>query len=163
MKKLTTKCESFESDADEAGARAAADRMAKEFSSMTGARLRLDKDHDTVDSPMYGWTDSLEDLADDPDARYTFVYDVVGDLADQVLIRPTDRTVCVWRSVYDDYEGEGAVDPRTGLTEWCDWLDECSYPMSAWKNFNFDMIHGEEEYESLKRRGRFESRNSRRH
>jgi hypothetical protein len=160
----TKKFESFESDLDEDGARAAADRLAKQFANMVGVRLIPNlKDKDTIDSPMFGVLNpnkpsTADEVAEDPDARFTFEYDVVGYPADGVKVRPTDRTICVWRSIMDGYNGEGAVDPKTGICAWVDWLEDGSYPLSAWKNFSFDMIHGEdwddeedEEYESVKR------------
>lgn len=162
----TKKFESFELDLDEDGARAAADRLAKQFSQIVGVRLTPNlKDKDTIDSPMYGVLNphhptAAEEVEDDPDARFTFHYDVAGYPADGVMVRPTDGTICVWRSIMNGYDGEGAVDPETGMCTWEDWLADCSYPLSAWKNFNFDMIHGDdedwdeeddEEYESVKR------------
>jgi hypothetical protein len=155
----------FEANGDAVGARAAADRIAKQFASMTGAKLTYSGNSDIIDSPSYGATSDVEVLNDDPDARFRFHYDVDGWPADDVVVCPSDNTVCVWRSVYNGYEGEGAVDPNSGYCEWCDWLDECSYPLAAWKNFSFDMIHGDDYDESLKRRSarRCESRrNSRR-
>lgn len=156
------KFESFESDLDEDGAREAASRLAKQFGQMVGVRLTRDDQHEIVDSPMFGWLrgHQVEDIEEDPDARYTFTYDVDGYPADSVMVRPTEGTICVWRSIMNGYSGEGAVDPKTGMCSWEDWLGDCSYPLSAWKNFNFDMIHGDdedwdeeddEEYESVKR------------
>ena len=161
----TKKFESFESDLDEDGARAAANRLARQFASMVGVRLIPANTSDTIDSPMFGVLNpnkpsTADEVAEDQDARFTFDYDVEGYPADTVKVRPTDGTICVWRSIYDGYEGEGAVDPKTGECEWEDWLEDGSYPLSAWKNFNFDMIHGDdedwdedddEEYESVKR------------
>ena len=144
------KFESFEQDLDEAGAQAAADRLANKFASMVGVRLTPDHMSDTIDSPMYGAMSphspyAAEEVADDPDARFTFDYSVAGYPADTVKVRPTDGTVCVWRSIYDGYYGEGAVDPKTGECEWEDWLGDCSYPLHTWKSFSFDMIHGDED------------------
>jgi hypothetical protein len=149
--RTSKKFESFESDLDEEGARAAADRLASQFASMVGVKLTPDLSYKyTVDSPVYGALNpnssfDAENVVDDPDARFTFNYRVTGYPADTVKIRPTDGTICVWRSVYDDYYGEGAVDPKTGECEWEYWLGDCSYPLRAWKNFNFDMIHGDED------------------
>ena len=143
----SSKCEGFEANADEAGARREANRMAKKFSAMTGIPLHADPNHDTVDSPMYGWShNDVDALADDPDARYTFMYNVPGELV-SVYMRPSDGTVWVWKSIgsNDTRGGEGAVDPRTGECEWCEEMEECSYPLSAWKNFGLDMIHGDDE------------------
>jgi hypothetical protein len=148
--RTSKKFESFESDLDEEGARAAADRLANQFANMVGVSLTPDNMTDTIDSPVYGTLDAhsasaAEEIADDPDARFTFDYSVDGYPADTVKVRPTDGTICVWRSVYDGYYGEGAVDPESGECEWEDWLGDCSYPLSAWKNFSFDMIHGDED------------------
>lgn len=157
------KFESFESDLDEEGARAAADRLAKQFANMVGVRLTPANNTDTIDSPMFGALNirSADEVAEDPDARFTFDYNVAGYPADTVKFRPTDGTICVWRSASNGYSGEGAVDPESGECEWEDWLGDCSYPLQAWKNFSFDMIHcddddWDDDYddydESLKRR-----------
>lgn len=147
--RISKKFESFESDLDEEGACAAADRLAKQFASMVGVRLTPVNTSDTIDSPMFGMLDvsSADEIAEDPDARFTFDYDVAGYPADTVKIRPTDGTICVWRSIYDGYSGEGAVDPKDGECEWEDWLGDCSYPLRAWKNFSFDMIHGDDDWD----------------
>lgn len=145
------KNESFESDHNAEAARGVADGMAKIFSQMVDARLMPNGTRDIVDSPMYGWSRDVE--MDDTDARYTFTYDVEGYPGVSVYARPTDNTICVWQSLTNGSNCEGAVDPKTGMCEWCDELSECSYPLVAWKNFSLDMIHGEE-FESVKRRRR---------
>ncbi len=167
--RISKKFESFESDLDEEGARAAADRLAKQFASMVGVSLTPDLSYKyTVDSPVYGALNpnssfDAENVADDPDARFTFGYRVANYPADTVKVRPTDGTICVWHSIYDGHYGEGAVDPKTGECEWEDWLGDCSYPLRAWKNFSFDMIHGDEDDwddydESLKHRSTQQSK-----
>ena len=154
------KFESFESNLDEEGARATADRLAKQFANMVGVSLTPVRTPDTIDSPMYGALNlsSVDEIAEDPDARFTFDYRVTGYPADTVKVRPTDKAICVWRSASNGFSGEGAVDPKSGECEWEDWLGDCSYPLRAWKNFSFDMIHGDEDDwdddydESLKRK-----------
>lgn len=149
--KSTCKFESFESDLDEYGARELASRLAKQFMSFTGISLVRSDDMDIVDSPRYGWLsgNDVEDIADDPDARYTFSYNVREYPSVTVYIRPTDETVCVW-----DGDMEGAVDPDTGSCNWADELDSVSYPISEWKGFDMNSIHDaaeDEEFESYRR------------
>lgn len=149
IKRARRKFESFESDNDEDGARAVANSMAEDFSQMIGAGLTPSDTTDIVDSPTYGWSNDVE--MDDTDARYTFTYDVEGYPGVSVYFRPTDNTVCVWKSLTNGSNCEGAVDPKTGMCEWSDDLSECSYPLGAWRNFDLEMIHSDEEFESVKR------------
>lgn len=147
---ISKKFESFESDLNEEGARTAADRLANQFANMIGVRLTPANNTDTIDSPMFGALNpnhqsTVDDIAEDPDARFTFDYTVADYPADTVKVRPTDRTICVWRSASNGYSGEGAVDPESGECEWEDWLGDCSYPLRAWENFSFDMIHGDDD------------------
>ena len=65
--KKSVKNESFETDLDLEGARAAADRIAKQFGRMLGVNVTPDDlGHDVILSPMYGWltlndTDEIEE------------------------------------------------------------------------------------------------------
>jgi len=147
-KRAGRKFESFESDHSADVARDVAKSMAKIFSQMIGARLTPSDTTDIVDSPTYGWSRDVE--MDDFDARYTFTYDVEGYPGVSVYFRPTDNTVCVWKSLTNGSNCEGAVDPKTGMCEWSDELSECSYPLAAWRNFDLEMIH-DEDFESVKR------------
>ena len=148
----SNKFESFESDLDEDGAREAANRLAKQFAQMVGVRLTRSDQPEIVDSPMFGWLrgNEVEDIAEDPDAAYTFAYDVAGHPGATVYVRPTEGTICVWQSLEDGVDGEGAVDPKTGECNWNDDISSGAYPLSSWNGFNMDMIHGEE-YESVRR------------
>lgn len=145
------KNESLETALDIDAARAAAVSMADEFKSLTGIALRLDMQHEIIDSPIYGWTNDVADLEEDPDAKFTFKFDFVADPNVSAYMIPSDNKVVVWSSLDED-GCEGAVDPRTGMCEWCDELSECAYPMKAWRRFNLNMIHSDEYDESRVRR-----------
>ena len=129
--KKAHKFESFESDLDEAGARAKADRMAKEFANITGmAKFAPDNlDGNVITSPVYGWLtiDQTDDIADDPDARFAFQY---SNSKFTIIVFPTDNSVELLNS--DDE----VVDPATGREVNYDVDDpiDGAFPMSAWAN-----------------------------
>lgn len=133
--KKTRKFESFESDLDEAGARAKADRMAKEFASVTGmAKFAPDDlDDNVIVSPIYGWltVDQTDDIADDPDARFAFQY---SNSKFTIIVFPTDGTVVLLNNDSDE-----PINPKNGrvLTGYNDDIEDPfvgAFPMSVWAN-----------------------------
>lgn len=147
------KFESFESDLDEAGARAAADRLAKQFGRMIGATVRPDDlGGDVIESPRYGWlsVDRADEIADDPDARFVFQYSVGDDFS--ALVVPSNNSVELMT------EGGYAVDP-SGETFEADTAVDGAFPLSDWEGFDLSMVRDEDDWddddeydESLKRR-----------
>lgn len=127
----------FEADLDVKGARAKANMMAEEFTRMTGINLTFSTFY--IDSPTEGYTDDLKDFpADDPDALFVFSFDETDNDYETVNFIPTLNKVVVWRSVSDDNpcEDEGAVNPKTGVAEWEEWLVDGAYELSEWKMYS---------------------------
>lgn len=128
------KFESFESDLDEAGARAKADQIAREFARVTGmARLTpRDSGKDVIVSPSYGWlsVDRTDEIDDDPDCRFAFEY---SNNKFTIEVYPTDETV----TLLNDY-GE-PINPKNGrvLTGYNDDIADPfvgAFPLSVWAN-----------------------------
>lgn len=130
------KFESFESDLDEAGARAAANRIAKQFGNMIGSSVRPDdySGGEVILSPMYGWlsVDRADEAADDPDARFVFNYALDDGFSLNVF--PSDGHVNLISK--DGY----SVDPDDGEPIDYDDADLYSSPLSAWRGFNLSMV-----------------------
>lgn len=126
--KKACKFESFESDLDEAGARAKADQMAREFANITGmANFSFDNSRDVISSPYYGWlsADQVDEINEDPDSRFAFQY---SNSKFTIYVIPTDNTV----ELLND---EGlTIDPATGRTVDydVDTPQDGAFPMSAW-------------------------------
>ena len=119
--------------------------MAARFTQMTGIELVLDKQHPVINSPINGWTNDPDVFDEDEDAQYVFKY-YIPDTDISVYMNPENGTVCVWNSLGDDDYDEGAINPHTLEIEWIDDLEECSYPLSDWKNFSLDQIPVSEDY-----------------
>ena len=131
----TNKFESFESDLNEDGARAAANRIAAQFGRMVGVSVTPnDSSNDVIESPVYGWlpVSAVDEIADDPDARFGFLYDL-DDGEYSITVYPTDNAVGLFN------EDGVAIDPA-GRHFTSDMADIISYPLSKWKNFDFSMI-----------------------
>lgn len=134
--------ERFENSLDINGARAKANQMAKEFTRMTGIGLKFN--HCYIDSPYYGYIDSIKDYPeDDPDSLFVFQFDETDNHYENVSFIPSLNRVMVWRSLnddnpyFDEEDGgpEGAVNPETGFADWEDELEYASYPLSSWKKY----------------------------
>lgn len=137
--------ERFENSLDINGARVKANQMAKEFTRMTGIDLKFNNCY--IDSPYYGYIDSIEDFPeDDPDSLYVFSFDEADNHYETVSFIPTLNRVMVWRSLNDDnpywneddeedYGCEGAVNPKTGIAEWEDDIYSGSYSLAAWNKY----------------------------
>lgn len=147
------KFESFESDLDEAGARAAANRIANQFGRMVGADVRPDDlGDDVIDSPRYGWlsVDHTDEIADDPEARFVFQYTLGSDFG--ILVVPSNNAVELMT------DSGYAVDP-SGETFEADTAVDGAFPLSDWRGFDLSMVEdpNEDSYvdyydESLTRR-----------
>lgn len=152
----------MEQNHDISGAKATADFYAKKFTQLTGIKLRRDNSHPIINSPEYGWTNSLEDLDDDVYSYFVFKYDVVGDNNVSAYICPTlhQKNVGLWSSLGTGSRGEGAVNPKTGECVWEDDIFETLYDVYDWEHFSLDMIHDEgadyddEEFDESVRRPR---------
>lgn len=135
----------FEKNLNLDGARAKADKMAKKFTALTGIELKLN--HFYIDSPYYGYIDKLENFPkDDPDSLFVFSFDEADNHYETVSFVPSVGSAMVWRSLNDDnpywnaddeedYGAEGAVDPRTGIASWEDWIEDGLYLLAAWKDY----------------------------
>ena len=152
------KCESFESDLDERGARAAANRLAKQFANMIGSSVRPDDlGDDVILSPTYGWlsVDRADEAADDPDARFVFNYALDDGFSLNVF--PSDGKVNLISE--DGY----SVSPDGEIIDY-DEADLYASPLSDWRSFDLSMVqdpnedsyvdydHSEDYDESLSRR-----------
>lgn len=148
------KFESFESDLDEAGARAAANRLAKQFANMIGSSVRPDDfgGGEVILSPIYGWlsVDRAEEAADDPDARFAFNYALDDGFSLNVF--PSDGKVNLISE--DGY----SVSPYGEIVDY-DEADLYASPLSDWRGFDLSMVQdpNEDSYvdhydESLSRR-----------
>lgn len=130
---------SFEDQHNEKDAEKYANMLVKKFMDATGIALRRDASYPIVNSPVFGWTSS-RDLNEDPDAYYVFKYDVPNrDIS--VYACPSKDAVCLWVSLGDESDCEGAVNPRTGECEWEDDIMECMYPLDMWRRFDLRKIH----------------------
>lgn len=141
-KNAKRKFESFESDLDEAGARAAANRLAKQFANMIGSSVRPDDfgGGEVILSPMYGWlsVDRADEAADDPDARFAFHYTLDnGDFSIDVF--PSDESVCLMD------ENGYFVSPEDGSLFDSDSADITAFPISMWGGFDLSMVHDEDD------------------
>lgn len=128
------KCESFESDLDEIGARAAANRLAKQFANMIGSSVRPDDlGDDVILSPMYGWlsVDRADEAADDPDARFVFNYALDDGFSLNVF--PSDGKVNLISE--DGY----SVSPDGEIIDY-DEADLYASPLSDWRGFDLSMV-----------------------
>ena len=152
----------MEQNHDIHGAEVTANYFANKFTQLTGIKLRRDDSHPIINSPMYGWTDSLEDLDDDVNAYFVFKYDVVGDNNVSAYICPTlhQKNVGLWSSLGAGSRCEGAINPKTGECVWEDDIFETLHDVYDWENFSLDMIHDEgddyddEEFDESVRRHR---------
>ena len=121
-----------------------AKKMAKEFTRLNGIELKFS--HFYIDSPYYGYIDKLENYPeDDPDSLFVFSFDEADNHYETVRFVPTLNKAMVWRSLNDgnpywnadneDYGAEGAVDPKTGIASWEDWIEDGLYHLDDWKNY----------------------------
>ena len=134
------KCESFESDLDDVGARATANRIAAQFGRMLGASVRpSDYGDDVINSPMFGWLPitAVEEIESDPDARFAFHY-VLGDGDFEFDVYPSDNAVNLITE--DGY----SVDP-TGRLLSSDDAYVTAFPLRRWKGFDLSMVEDEDE------------------
>lgn len=134
------KFESFESDLDEDGARAAANRIAAQFGKMLGVSVTPDDyGNDVVNSPMYGWlpVSAVDEIAEDTDARFGFHYNL-DDGEYGIEVYPTGNAVNLINE--DGY----SVDPAGRLFS-SDMADIVAFPLSKWKGFDLSMVHDEDD------------------
>ena len=143
---MASKSKSFEAVRNLNGARAKADQMAKDFTNMTGIELNFS--HFYIDSPCYGYIDNLENFPeDDPDSLFVFRFNESDNRYETVSFVPTLNKAMVWRSLNDDnpywntddeetYGAEGAVDPKTGIASWEDWIEDGLHSLSSWKKYS---------------------------
>ena len=134
------KCESFESELDETGARVAANRIARQFGRMLGVSVRpSDYGDDVINSPMFGWlpVSSVDEIVEDQDARFAFHY-VLGDDDYEFDVYPTDNAVNLINE--DGY----SVDPNGRLLS-SDDADVAAFPISMWKGFDLSMVEDDDE------------------
>ena len=134
------KCESFESELDETGARVAANRIARQFGRMLGVSVRpSDYGDDVINSPMFGWlpVSSVDEIVEDQDARFAFHY-VLGDGDFEFDVYPSDNAVNLINE--DGY----SVDPNGRLLS-SDDADVAAFPISMWKGFDLSMVEDDDE------------------
>lgn len=134
------KCESFESDLDETGARATANRIAAQFGRMLGVSVRPDDyGDDVIQSPIYGWlpVTAVEEIESDPDARFAFHY-ALGDEDFSIDVYPSDNAVNLINE--DGY----SVDP-TGRLLSSDDSVVAAFPLRRWKGFDLSMVEDDDE------------------
>ena len=146
------KCESFESDLYDVGARATANRIAAQFGRMLGISVRPDDyGEDVIQSPMFGWlpVTAVEEIESDPDARFAFHY-VLGDEDFSIDVYPSDNAVNLITE--DGY----SVDPSGRLTNPGDGVSD-AFPLRMWKGFDLSMVEDDDEddyYDEAKCRAR---------
>ena len=136
----SNKCESFESDLDDVGARATANRIAAQFGRMLGVSVRPDDyGEDVIQSPIYGWlpVTAVEEIESDPDARFAFHY-VLGDGDFSIDVYPSDNSVNLINE--DGY----SVDP-TGRLLSSDDSVVTAFPLRRWKGFDLSMVEDDDE------------------
>ena len=141
-KQAAVKNESFESDLDVDGAKAAADRIADQFCRMIGVSGATPDDlgHDVIESPMYGWltVNDTDEIAEDPDARFSFQYSLDGTDGYAIIVHPTDNSVNLINE--DGYSIDPAGHPFSS-----DSADLVAYPLPKWKGFDLSMIDEEDD------------------
>ena len=136
----SNKCESFESELDETGARVTANRIAAQFGRMLGVSVRpSDYGEDVINSPMFGWlpVSAVDEIAEDPDARFAFHY-VLGDGDYEFDVFPSDNAVNLITE--DGY----SVDP-TGRLLSSDDAYVTAFPLRRWKGFDLSMVEDDDE------------------
>ena len=136
----SNKCESFESELDETGARATANRIAAQFGRMLGVSVRpSDYGEDVINSPMFGWlpVSAVDEIAEDPDARFAFHYSL-GDGDYEFDVFPSDNSVNLISE--DGY----SVDPNGRLLS-SDDAYVTAFPLRRWKGFNLSMVEDDDE------------------
>lgn len=146
---LSKKCESFETDLDDVGARASANRIAAQFGRMLGVSVRpSDYGEDVINSPMFGWlpVTAVEEIESDPDARFAFHY-VLGDGDFEFDVYPSDNAVNLINE--DGY----SVDPSGRLTNPVDDVSD-AFPLRRWKGFDLSMVEDDDYYDEAKCRTR---------
>lgn len=134
------KCESFESDLDDVGARATANRIAAQFGRMLGVSVRPDDyGEDVINSPIFGWlpVTAVEEIESDPDARFAFHY-VLGDGDFEFDVYPSDNAVNLINE--DGY----SVDP-TGRLLSSDDSVVTAFPLRRWKGFDLSMVEDDDD------------------
>lgn len=134
------KCESFESDLDDVGARTTANRIAAQFGRMLGVSVRPDDyGDDVINSPVFGWlpVTAVEEIESDQDARFAFHY-VLGDEDFSIDVYPSDNAVNLINE--DGY----SVDP-TGRLLSSDDADVTAFPLRRWKGFDLSMVEDDDE------------------
>ena len=134
------KCESFESELDETGARVAANRIARQFGRMLGVSVRpSDYGEDVINSPMFGWlqVSAVDEIVEDQDARFAFHY-VLGDGDFEFDVYPSDNAVNLITE--DGY----SVDP-TGRLLSSDDSVVTAFPLRRWKGFDLSMVEDDDE------------------
>ena len=136
----SNKCESFESDLDDVGARATANRIAQQFGRMLGVSVRpSDYGDDVINSPIFGWlpVTAIEEIESDPDARFAFHY-VLGDGDFEFDVYPSDNSVNLISE--DGY----SVDPNGRLLS-SDDAYVTAFPLRRWKGFDLSMVEDDDE------------------
>lgn len=134
------KCESFESDLDDVGARTTANRIAAQFGRMLGVSVRPDDyGDDVINSPVFGWlpVTAVEEIESDQDARFAFHY-VLGDEDFSIDVYPSDNAVNLINE--DGY----SVDP-TGRLLSSDDSVVTAFPLRRWKGFDLSMVEDDDE------------------
>ena len=137
---VSKKCESFESELDETGARVAANRIARQFGRILGVSVRpSDYGEDVINSPMFGWlpVSAVDEIFEDQDARFAFHY-VLGDDDYEFDVYPTDNAVNLINE--DGY----SVDPNGRLLS-SDDADIAAFPISMWEGFDLSMVEDDDE------------------
>ena len=137
---LSKKCESFETDLDDVGARTTANRIAAQFGRMLGVSVRpSDYGEDVINSPIFGWlpVTAVEEIESDPDARFAFHY-VLGDGDFEFDVYPSDNAVNLITE--DGY----SVDP-TGRLLSSDDSSVTAFPLRRWKGFDLSMVEDDDE------------------
>ena len=137
---VSKKCESFESELDETGARVTANRIARQFGRMLGVSVRpSDYGDDVINSPMFGWlpVSAVDEITEDQDARFAFHY-VLGDDDYEFDVYPTDNAVNLINE--DGY----SVDPNGRLLS-SDDADITAFPISMWEGFDLSMVEDDDE------------------
>lgn len=138
--RVSKKCESFESDLDDVGARATANRIAQQFGRMLGVSVRpSDYGEDVINSQMFGWlpVSAVDEIAEDPDARFAFHY-VLGDGDFEFDVYPTDNAVNLISE--DGY----SVDPNGRLLS-SDDAYVTAFPLRRWKGFDLSMVEDDDD------------------
>ena len=136
----SNKCESFESELDETGARVTANRIAAQFGHILGVSVRpSDYGKNVINSPMFCWlpVSAVDEIAEDPDARFAFHY-VLGDGDYEFDVFPSDNSVNLISE--DGY----SVDPNGRLLS-SDDASITAFPLRRWKGFDLSMVEDDDE------------------